>query len=138
LEGDALIVLDTHALVWAAADERKLGKKARALIERQWHAGSVAVCAISFWEAAVLQQRGRLRLPGSPEDWRAELLAAGLMELALDGEAAVRAAGFGGLSDDPADRFIVASALVHGAALVTADESLLAWPHALRRVDARR
>jgi PIN domain nuclease of toxin-antitoxin system len=43
----------------------------------------------------------------------------------------------GGLPEDPADRFIVASALSHGAALVTADEALLRWPHALERVDAR-
>jgi PIN domain nuclease of toxin-antitoxin system len=41
------------------------------------------------------------------------------------------------LHDDPADRFIVATALTHGATLMTADERLLAWPHAMERHDAR-
>ena len=48
-----------------------------------------------------------------------------------------RALDLAGLPDDPADRFIVASALVHGAALMTADEKILDWRHALERHDAR-
>lgn len=133
-----MIVLDTHVLVWARADERRLGRKARALIERQWASGEVAVCAISFWEAALLQVRGRLELPAAADVWRADLLDDGLLELAVGGEAAVRAVGLGGLPSDPADRLIIATALQHGAALVTADERLLAWPHPMVRHDARR
>lgn len=133
-----MIVLDTHVLVWARADERRLGRKARALIEREWASGQVAVCAISFWEAALLQVRGRLELPAAADVWRADLLDDGLVELAVGGEAAVRAVGLGGLPSDPADRLIIAIALQHGAALVTADERLLAWPHPMVRHDARR
>lgn len=133
-----MIVLDTHVLVWARADERRLGRKARALIEREWASGQVAVCAISFWEAALLQVRGRLELPAAADVWRADLLDDGLLELAVGGEAAVRAVGLGGLPSDPADRLIIATALQHGAALVTADERLLAWPHPMVRHDARR
>ena len=43
-----------------------------------------------------------------------------------------------GLHDDPAERFIAASALVHGATLMTADERLLEWQHAMDRHDARK
>jgi PIN domain nuclease of toxin-antitoxin system len=132
-----VIVLDTHVLVWADNDERRLGRKARALIDRLWKRGQVAVCAMSFWEAALLHSRGRLGLPAEPHDWRAELLAAGLIELAVDGETGVRAVGLGGLPSDPVDRLIVATALQHRAALVTADERLLGWKHPLERHDAR-
>jgi PIN domain nuclease of toxin-antitoxin system len=38
---------------------------------------------------------------------------------------------------DPADRLIIATALAQGAALMTADERLLGWGHALERHDAR-
>ena len=31
-----MIVLDTHVLTWVDFEERKLGRKARALIERLW------------------------------------------------------------------------------------------------------
>jgi PIN domain nuclease of toxin-antitoxin system len=42
------------------------------------------------------------------------------------------------LHDDPADRFVAATALVHEACLITADERRLAWRHVLERQDARR
>lgn len=132
-----MILLDTHVLVWAVVDDRKLGRKARALIDRFWAAGKVAVPAIAFWEIGILHARGRLKLPSPVREWRDEVLAAGASELALDGRVAVRALDLDGLHDDPADRFIVATALLHEAALVTADERLLGWRHGLERHDAR-
>ena len=132
-----VIVLDTHVLVWVAGGERKLGRKARALIDRHWQAGMVAASALSFWEAGLLQARRRLSLPAPARQWRDELLAAGLTELPVDGMIAVRSLDLSDLPDDPADRFIVATALVHGAALMTADDRLLDWRHGLERHDAR-
>jgi PIN domain nuclease of toxin-antitoxin system len=44
----------------------------------------------------------------------------------------------GGSPNDPVDRSIVATALHHDAALVSADERLLGWDHPLVRHDARR
>ena len=133
-----MIVLDTHVLVWAVSDDRKLGRKARATIDRLWTIGKVAVPAIAFWEAGLLQARRRLRLPSSVREWRDAVLAAGANELPLDGAVAVRALELAGLHDDPADRFIVATALVHGATLMTADQRLLDWRHAMERHDARK
>ena len=132
-----VILLDTHVLVWAVNDDRKLGRKARAAIERHWGGGGVAVSAITFWEAALLESRGRLRLPVPALEWRAHLIAAGLTELPLEGAAGIRAVDLGGLSEDPADRFIVATAITEGAALMSADERMLRWPHPLERQDAR-
>jgi PIN domain nuclease of toxin-antitoxin system len=133
-----VIVLDTHVLVWADGDDRRLGRKTRVMIDRLWGGGKVAVPAIAFWEVGLLQARRRLRLPLPVPEWREAVLAAGAIELPLDGAVAVRALDLSGLHDDPADRFIVATALVHGAALMTADERLLAWRHALERHDARQ
>jgi len=132
-----VILLDTHVLVWALNDERKLGRKSRAMIDRHWSAGEVAVAAISFWEAGMLHSRRRLKLPSPAKNWREELLAAGVREIALDGAIAVRAIDLEGLPEDPADRFIVASAILCGAVLLTADEKLLGWRHVLERHDAR-
>lgn len=132
-----MIVLDTHVLVWADTGDRKLGRKTRALIDRNWDLGQVAISAISFWESALLQLRRRVQLPVPVGEWRPQLLSAGLIEFAIDGVIAIRALDLIGICDDPADRFIAATAINHEAALVTADEALLRWNHALERHDAR-
>jgi len=133
-----VILLDTHALIWAAADDRQLGRRSRRLIDKHWAEGGVLVSALSFWEVALLHERGRIGLPLPVAQWRAQRLGAGLGELAVDGAIAVRAAGLGGLPGDPIDRLIVATALERGAVLLTADEGILGWEHALVRHDARR
>ena len=132
-----MIVLDTHALLWADQDERKLGKKSRALIDRHWANTGVAISAVTFWEVGMLESAKRIKLPLPLAEWRISLLRAGIVEWAVDGRVAVRASELTGLQGDPADRFIAATALVHDAILVTADEKLLAWRHAMERHDAR-
>jgi PIN domain nuclease of toxin-antitoxin system len=133
-----VIVLDTHALVWADTDVKKLGQRSRSLIDRLWARGEVAVSALTFWEVAVLQHAGRLDLPLPADRWRSELLDGGIAEIQVDGAICIRAAGLGGLPGDPIDRLIVATALERGAAILTADERLLSWKHPLERHDARR
>lgn len=132
-----MIVLDTHVLVWFATSDRKVGKKTRRLIDRYWEDGAVGVSAVSFWELGKLEAKRRLKLPAPASKLRIELLQAGLIELPLDGATAIRSLDLTGLPDDPADRFIAATALTRGAILVTADESILAWKHSLERHDAR-
>ena len=132
-----MIVLDTNALVWMTVDDRRLGRKARALIAKNWTAGKIAVSAVAFWEIGLLEARRRLRLPTPVREWRQSLLDAGVIEFSLDGATALRSLDLSGLPDDPVDRFIAATALAHGAALMTADEKILDWRHALERHDAR-
>ena len=132
-----MIVLDSHVLAWAANDDRKLGRRTRALIDRHWPRGGVAASAMSFWELALLQARDRIDLPHPIDRWRDDLLAAGLVELPIDGWVGIRAVSLGALGSDPADLLIVACALQHSATLVSADERLLAWDHPLERHDAR-
>ena len=133
-----MIVLDTHVLLWVDRDDPSLGAESRKLIVEQWRIGEVAICAISFWEVSVLARRGRIAMPLSVELWRSDLIQAGLREIPLDGRIAVLSTGFEELHKDPADRFIAATALHHGAVLLTADQKLLDWRSDLRRHDARQ
>ena len=133
-----MILVDTHVLVWMDTDDPALGRVGRRVIQQAWAAQQLAVSAVSFWECAMLHARGRIKLPKLPKAWRSDLLAAGLTELPLDGEIAVVAAELDTLHKDPADRFIAATAIVRGATLVTADQRILGWKHALRRQDAAR
>ncbi|MCK7576298.1 MAG: type II toxin-antitoxin system VapC family toxin [Chromatiales bacterium] len=131
------MILDTHILLWMDRNDPALGSNARRQIEVVWRAGSVAVNAISFWEAAMLAERGRIVLPVPVERWRADWLQAGLVEIPLDGRLALQSCRLTNLHRDPADRFIVATALDRNVPLVTADQKILDWEGTLDRLDAR-
>jgi PIN domain nuclease of toxin-antitoxin system len=133
-----MILLDTHTLVWMDQDDAALGKTARRLIQTAWNASGVAVSAISFWECEMLHKARRLQLPQSPDQWRAELLVAGLIEIPIDGAIAMLSVRLDMPQKDPADRLIAATAIIKGAALLTADTKLLQWKHALKRHDAAK
>ena len=133
-----MILLDTHVLLWVDVDDPILGKSTRRLIAQAWEAGELAISAMSFWECAMLHLRQRIVLPKSPLAWRADLLSAGLVELPVDGQISILATELEPLHKDPADRFIAASAIAYVATLVTADERLLKWKHALKRQNALR
>ena len=131
-----MMLLDTHVLVWLDAGDDKLGKQAQRAIESAFETDELAVCAISFWELAMLQQRGRIPLPPL-RAWRRELLDMGLREIAVDGEIGVGATELPVFHPDPADRLIVAAAMRRNAVLITADTRILEWRASLERVDAR-
>lgn len=135
---DEVILLDTHVAVWVVTEDTSLGKRSRSMASAALARGELFVSAISFWEMALLIAKGRLKASRSPTEQRAMILDAGIVELPVTGDIAVRAAGLASLHPDPADRFIAATAIVHGAALMTADAELLRWPHAVQRHDASK
>ena len=132
-----MILLDTHAALWLRAGDARLGPVARAEIERAWQAEEVAVSAMSFWEMAMLREKGRIEYPDDVSRWRLEQLGQGLIEIPVDGEIGIRANGLRDFHADPADRIIVATAM-NGHELVTADRRILDWSGQLRCVDAAR
>jgi PIN domain nuclease of toxin-antitoxin system len=73
-----------------------------------------------------------------PAKLRVQLLDTGVTEWPLSGPIAILAAQLKDLHADPADRFIMATAVIHGAALMTADAELLRWPHVIQRQDASK
>ena len=130
------MLLDTHAALWAAFDDNALGKNSRRLVRRASDQNELAVSAITFWEIALLINKHRLRLVDSATEARRVILGRGTSELPLTGEIAILAANLENLHADPADRFIAATAIMHDAILVTADERLLKSRHILRKQNA--
>jgi PIN domain nuclease of toxin-antitoxin system len=83
---------------------------------------------ISIWEFLLLAERGRIRIePGmTPAAWvDAALLGVPMHDAPLSREVAVRSRGVSVEYDDPADRFLAATADAYDLILVTADERLL-------------
>jgi PIN domain nuclease of toxin-antitoxin system len=133
-----VILLDTHAAIWFITEASDLGPKSRAAARTALREDWLFVSAITFWEIAFLASRRRLRPSRPPAEQRATVLGAGVQELPITGEIAIRAVELDNLPGDPADRFIMATAITHGATLMTADEALLEWRHAVRRTDASK
>ena len=127
-----MIVLDTHALVWWVAGDRRLVQAARSAIDKSVAAGeAVLVSAISAWEVGMLVRRGRLALSMPVDEW---LLAVqnieGVSIVPITAEVAVQSINLPGeFHPDPADRMIVALARHRNASLITADEKIHRYPH---------
>jgi PIN domain nuclease of toxin-antitoxin system len=135
---DEVILLDTHVIVWLTTDSPSLGRRSRALYENARAGSDVAVSAISFWEMAMLTAKGRLDIAETAAHHRAAILGTGTQELPVTGDIGILAAGLNTLHGDPADRLIVATAIVHNATLMTADRALLRWRNALPRQNAAK
>ena len=130
-------LLDTHVLIWLRAGDPRLGPRSRKEIDRALEENEVAVSAISFWEVEMLRKTIRIELHYAIGEWRRQLMGEGLIELPVDGDISIRAARLTDFHADPADRFIVATALA-GHQLVTADRRILQWPGTLARIDAKQ
>lgn len=135
---DEVILLDTHAAFWMANGDPSLGSKSQQLIVQGLLSNDVAVSAISFWELALLVSKKRLVFHQPISSLRLRMIGSGITEIPVTGEIAIAAVNLVNLHGDPADRFIVATAVAHGATLITADKALLKWRGKMARQDATR
>lgn len=118
------ILLDTHVWYWSLASPERLSKRARKAIERSEN--SLWLSPVSVWEVLLLAERGRLRLDADPRLWAREaLLLTPAQEAPLTHEVALRSREVALPHEDPADRFLVATALCYDLTLATADEALI-------------
>jgi PIN domain nuclease of toxin-antitoxin system len=121
------LLLDTHVWIWRLLAPERLSERAeRALAKRE---STLHLSPVSTWETLVLARKGRLSLKPSPTEWVLDALRrSALATLPLSHGIALRTEALEGFeSTDPADRFLVATALEHGLVLVTADAAMRAF-----------
>jgi PIN domain nuclease of toxin-antitoxin system len=129
--GGAVIVLDTHTLVWWVSGDPLLSKRARTAIEREQPDGNIIVSSISAWEIAMLVERGKLVLSMDVGSWLSTVAQIEAVQfLPVDVEAATKSVDLpGDFHKDPADRMIVATARKLAVPLVTKDDKIRAYAH---------
>ena len=132
-----MLLLDTHALVWLSEGCDKIGTESVQLIDKALKGNELYVSSISFWEVAMLSEKGRIELFLSIDAWREELINNGLQEIPLSGEIAIKSAFLNDFHGDPADRMIVATAINAGMTLCTADRKILEWRYSLHRINTK-
>ena len=117
-------LLDTHVWLWGLVDPVRLRKKTRALLAAP--DATLWLSPISIWETSLLVERGRLELDTGPRTWIQDaIVSSGVGEVPLNHEVALQSRELELKHDDPADRFIAATAMVYQLPLVTADDRLL-------------
>lgn len=117
------LLLDTHIWIWSLMDPDQLGARVTEELENQDN--DVYLSAVSVWETLILGEKGRLLLEPSPQEWvRQALLASPIEDVPLNREIALRSRTLALSHQDPADRWIAATAAVHELTLVTHDSAL--------------
>jgi len=118
------ILLDTNVFLWTVAGDRKLGRKTARLLEKA--DTELWLSPISLWECLLLDRVGRIRLHPTPLRWARDALARyPFREAPLTHEVALQTRGIDLEHEDPADRFLAATAAVYHLILVTGDDRLL-------------
>jgi len=126
-----VILLDTHALIWWVGGDARLSAPIAKLIKQNLAEHSVLISAISAWEVAQLVARDRLVLSRPVSDWL-DLVQAidGVRFVPIDQRVAVESVNLpGDFHKDPADRFLVATARLLGATLISCDDKIRAYAH---------
>ena len=109
------LLLDTHIFLWSLLEPERLRPEVAAALEDK--SNELWLSPIVIWEVLVQAERGRAVLEKVP-----------FREAALTQEVAIQSRLVELPHRDPADRFLAATALVYGLALVTADKRLLKSP----------
>jgi PIN domain nuclease of toxin-antitoxin system len=125
-------LLDTHLLLWAAGDPKRLSTKARKLINEP--ANELFFSAASLWEIAIKSGLSRHDFKVNARLLRRGLLDNGYSELPIGSEHAVATDSLPPIHKDPFDRMLVAQATVEGITLLTSDAVVAQYPGAVRRV----
>jgi len=119
------MILDTCALLWLAGGTGRISADTRTAIDQ---ASAVWVSAISAFEISLKTTSGELRLPASPREWWDRALSHhSLSVLPVTDRVCLRAIELPLIHKAPADRFIIASALLEDLPVVTADSRFAAY-----------
>ncbi len=125
-------LLDTHLLLWAAGDPKRLSAAARRLINTPTN--EPLFSAVSVWEVAIKRGLGRKDFQADPRLLRRGLLDNGYTELPILSDHVVAIESLPPIHKDPFDRLLVAQATVEGITFVTADSIVAQYPGSIRLV----
>jgi PIN domain nuclease of toxin-antitoxin system len=123
---------DTHLLLWAAGEPRRLSKQARTLIDNPNN--ELLFSAASLWEVVIKRGLNRDDFKVDARLLRRGLLDNGYSELPIISDHVVAIDSLPPIHKDPFDRILVAQATVEGVTLLTIDSLVSQYPGPIRMV----
>ena len=116
------LLLDTHIFLWLNADDPKLSKQARTIIDE---AQEVFVSSVVFWELAIKISRGDLA--ADLDELKSALYSNSFTVLPVTVEHACAVVALPWHHRDPFDRMLVAQALYEPMHLLTHDKTIAVY-----------
>ena len=116
-----MILVDTHVLLWALADDPRLTPRMRGVLDTTQLR---FLSAVSIWEIEIKRALGKLWIDG---DVVAIAGRAGFSPLAITWDHAAEAGRLPPHHADPFDRLLIAQARIEGVPILTADQSFAAY-----------
>ncbi len=126
------LLLDTHLLLWAAGDSKRLSVKARKLLGDVNN--DLLFSAASLWEIVIKRGLGRADFSVDARLLRRGLLDNGYLELPIRSEHVVAIDSLPPIHKDPFDRLLVATAIAEGITLLTVDPLVVKYGAPVRRI----
>ena len=118
------LLLDTHIILWSAAEPEKLSQNIKEELKND--SNELWFSPISVWEIILLAEKGRISLgPDIEKSVREIFRKIPLNEATLNHEVAIQSRSVRLPHQDPADRFLAATAIVYDFTLVTADSRII-------------
>jgi len=118
------LLLDTHIFLWSMLEPERLNRKVGVELENRKN--ELWFSPISTWEIMLLEKKGRIALKPDAASWLREAFKrAPVKEARINHEIAIQSCLIKLPHRDPADRLLVATAVVYDLTLVTADERLM-------------
>ena len=122
------LLLDTHIWLWYALGEKDLSENLQQVMSKP--DTQLWLSPISVWETLILVEKGRIQLDRKPKTWIQKYLRLlNLKEARLTFEIAILSRQLEFVHQDPADRFLGATAIAKSLTLATVDRRLteLEW-----------
>lgn len=124
------LLLDTHLLIWAADDIKRVSPDARVLMADTEN--ELLFSVVSIWEVAIKCGLNRPDFQVDARKLRRGLIDNGYIELPILGEHAVAIDGLPSIHKDPFDRMLIAQAMVEGVTLISNDATVARYPGVVR------
>ena len=126
------LLLDTHLLLWAANDPKRIPKRALTLVEDPDN--ELLFSVASLWEIVIKRSLEREDFEVDARLLRRALLDNGYAELPITSEHVVNVDQLPPIHKDAFDRVLVSQAMVEGITLLTNDRKLSGYPGPIKRV----
>jgi PIN domain nuclease of toxin-antitoxin system len=125
-----MILLDTHAWWWSISEPERLSNVAKEKIFNT-QSDKRYIASISLWEFVMMAVRKRINLQMSPKEWlNYAIFDAGTKIIDLSENIALDSCMLPGeFHKDPADRIIVATAIINNALLITKDRKIIDYDY---------